>query len=107
MSALIVALNSYLPYLARNSEPVQEALRNIEGLQADEPGNVAVQASGPEEEDFETDDERAPLTNGADGTPEVKEAVKEYNKELSAAISRISSNGIAIGYSAGMILVYI
>lgn len=90
---------------------MQEALENVQSLRHDEepiPGTTIPPVT-TDEEDFETDDERAPLTSdvGQGGSPEVQKAVEEYNKKLSAAISRISSNGIAIGYSAGELYPYV
>ena len=93
--ASMVALNAYLPSLARNSEEVTKAAAAL----ADAP-----QSAGLSEET--EDSENAGLL--ASGTPPAFiDAKSEYSKALTTATSRISSRGIATGYLAGIILLII
>ena len=90
----MVALNAYLPSLARNSEEVTEAAAAI----------ADVSRSTELSEEAE-DSENAGLL--ASGTPALVDAKVEYSKALTTATSRISSRGIATGYLAGIILLII
>lgn len=103
-----VSLNSYLPQLARGEESVKEALNKMTRLPR------TSSSDDPEADDHEVDDERAPLTqqhgNSASSTSTLvsdSPELQSYNQVLSRAISRISSRGIATGYSAGIILLLI
>lgn len=90
--ASIVALNSYLPSLARNSEEVSKAAAAV----AD-----ARQSTGLSEETEDAED--AGLLS-SETHPALVDARAEYSKALTTATSRISSRGIATGYLAGIIL---
>ena len=93
--ASIVALNAYLPSLARNSEEVTKAAAAL----ADAP-----QSTGLSEETEDSED--AGLLSS--GTPfALVDAKAEYSQALTMATSRISSRGIATGYLAGIILLII
>ncbi|KIO32368.1 hypothetical protein M407DRAFT_108487 [Tulasnella calospora MUT 4182] len=81
--ASIVALNAYLPSLARSAPEVVAAKMEAEHLGSESHN----QADG--------------ATVGAE---EAKEAVEKYHNLLSRTTSRISSQGIAIGYAAGIAL---
>lgn len=93
--ASMVALNAYLPSLARNSEEVTKAAAAL----ADAPRPTGLSE--------ETDDsEDAGLL--ASGTPSaLVDAKAEYSKALTTATSRISSRGIAAGYLAGILLLVV
>lgn len=93
--ASIVALNAYLPSLARNSEEVAEAAAVL----ADLP-----ESTGLSEE--REDSENAGLLS-SEIPPALVDAKAEYSKALTTATSRISSRGIATGYLAGIILLII
>ena len=92
--ASIVALNSYLPALARNSEEVAKAAAAL--------ANVPEPTALSEESE---DSENAGLLSS--GTPAFADAKTEYSKALTTATSRISSKGIATGYLAGIILLVV
>jgi len=93
--ASMVALNSYLPSLARNSEEVTKAAAALAGA----PGSTGLTEETEDSED-------AGLLSS--GTPlALVDAKAEYSKALTTATSRISSRGIATGYLAGIILLII
>ena len=91
----MVALNAYLPDLAKNSPEVRKAWDHIQVYSAGR------RTPAPA---HETDDVAATLLSVDDIPPANKEAVARYNTTLSRATSRISSHGIAIGYAAGIAL---
>ena len=93
--ASIVALNAYLPSLARNSEEVAEAAAVLTDL----PESIGLS----EERE---DSENAGLLSSEIPSALV-DAKAEYSKALTTATSRISSRGIATGYLAGIILLII
>ena len=93
--ASIVALNAYLPSLARNSEEVTKAAAAL----ADAP-----QPTGLSEETEDSEDAGL-LVSGS--PPALLNAKVEYSKALTMATSRISSRGIATGYLAGILLLVI
>lgn len=93
--ASIVALNAYLPSLARNSEEVTKAAAAL----VDAPQSTG---SSDETEDSEN---AGLLSSGV--PPTLVDAKAEYSKALTTATSRISSRGIATGYFAGIILLII
>lgn len=92
--ASIVALNAYLPSLARNSEEVTRAAAALVGVP---------RSTGFSEETEDSED--AGLLPSE--TPTLVDAKAEYSKALTTATSRISSRGIATGYLAGIILLII
>ncbi|KAF9788379.1 autophagy-related protein 22-like protein [Thelephora terrestris] len=92
--ASMVALNAYLPSLARNSEEVAKAAAAL--------ANVPESTTLSEETD---ESENAGLLSS--GTPVLADAKAEYSKALATATSRISSKGIATGYLAGIILLIV
>ncbi|KAJ7086427.1 autophagy-related protein 22-like protein [Mycena belliarum] len=89
--ASVVAMNSYIPGLAKDSPEVVQILEEIQEF----PDNA--------------DDHPEPLSEGVD-TPLIAhtpsqarvELQTRYDTELSRATSRISSQGIALGYGAGI-----
>jgi UMF1 family MFS transporter len=93
--ASIVALNAYLPSLARNSEEVTKAAATL----TDTPQSTGVS------EETEDSEDAGLLSSGA--PPTLVDAKAEYSKALTTATSRISSRGIATGYFAGIILLII
>ena len=95
--ASVVAMNAYLPTLARASEEVVKARTEL------------VSSGAAHEEAEEHDgDASAPLLSEHD-TPQPHDgaAREAYNTALSRATSRISSQGIALGYAAGIVLLAI
>jgi MFS transporter, UMF1 family len=97
--ASIVAMNAYLPSLARESKEVQEIAAQIEALQT---------SSGPSEElaEVPSDQSDSPLLPNS-LTEDIKSLKQSYNAELSRQTSRISSLGIASGYGAGIFLLIV
>jgi hypothetical protein len=98
--ASIVALNAYLPLLARESDEAASA-------------RTALLAAGGSVDPARTslDELAAPLLREASDThgeaavePIVGDAAAAYATAVSAATARISSQGIALGYSAGIAL---
>jgi MFS transporter, UMF1 family len=90
----IVAMNAYLPSLARSSPEVAELHSQLEAA-------VQVSAVDPElDSDYQAEDPLLPGTS-----PKEPIALRaRYDAELSKATSRISSTGIALGYGAGILL---
>lgn len=93
--ASMVALNAYLPSLARNSEEVTKAAASL--VDAPRPTGLS--------DDTEDSENAGLLSSGM--SPALVDAKAEYSKALTTATSRISSRGIAIGYFAGIILLII
>lgn len=102
----MVCLNSYLPQMARSDATVQAVL--LEAQDADQHGLHGHSGDSGTLDDGYESDERAPLHREDEylETREVNDPMTsdEYNQALSRATSRISSRGIAIGYSAGITL---
>ncbi|KAG9312456.1 autophagy-related protein 22-like protein [Chiua virens] len=90
----IVAMNAYLPSLARESPEVLEAKRELGNLTVVEP---FLQIPDP----FSTLPSRTPPSPRRDSDPADQ---KTYVRTLALATSRISSRGIASGYLAGIIV---
>ena len=88
----MVALNAYLPSLARNSEEVTKAAAALADV-----------SRSTELSDEAEDSEDAGLL-ASPTPPALVDAKVEYSKALTTATSRISSRGIATGYLAGIIL---
>lgn len=84
--ASTVVANSYLPTLARSSGQVRKLAAVVERLRS----NIS------EEEQFSVEEDSP--------TSPFKLALESYNKAVSRAAASISAKGIAIGYSAGIIL---
>lgn len=98
--ASVVAMNAYLPSLARESEDVVQALADVhaaEFTQQDETNT---------ESNHQPDDADEPLLPSNDSS-EVTDLKIHYEILLSRATSRISSLGIALGYAAGIVLLIV
>jgi UMF1 family MFS transporter len=105
--ASIVALNSYLPGLAKGSEPVAEAWNEAERIRLENPNSDALAELDIPEEPPEYTDDLTPLTRAPSLPEPYRLALKHYNDVLSRTTSHISSLGIALGYSAGITLLII
>ncbi|KAF8321216.1 autophagy-type protein 22 [Clavulina sp. PMI_390] len=97
----MVCLNSYLPQLAKSDKEVQAAAARMgitESQSAEDAESRIDSANGTHEE------EQSLLGQaGEDGSnPPHSQDADAYAKLLSHATSRISSRGIAIGYSSGI-----
>ena len=103
--ASVVAMNAYLPSLARESPEVIEAQNELDKTSAspDVPVTSSIDLDG--EHTLFTDPESvsAPLL-GISAPDFQSPAQKAYVAALSRATSRISSLGIASGYGAGILL---
>ncbi|KAG5716593.1 Autophagy-related protein 22-2 [Termitomyces sp. T112] len=95
--ASIVAMNAYLPTLAKESPEVCQILAEFEDAQEARPSTTP---------DENSDHPDSPLINH-DTTSEVDRLRAKYEAELSRVTSRISSFGIALGYGAGIFLLII
>ncbi|KAF9221204.1 MFS general substrate transporter [Gyrodon lividus] len=102
--ASTVAMNAYLPSLARESPQVIQAWTELD--------EISRLSQVPTTTSLDLDDEQA-LSPGHDAASPLLEtsatvnhrtAQKAYNAALSRATSRLSSLGIASGYGAGIIL---
>ncbi|KAI0773147.1 autophagy-type protein 22 [Trametes elegans] len=107
--ASIVALNAYIPTLAQGAQEVVEARANL--LRQLRTAHPHTQSQPRESEEAVDDAAEAyepllsPHHEGGDGLPVgAREAKAEHDKVLSATTSRISSQGIALGYAAGIVM---
>jgi UMF1 family MFS transporter len=95
--ASVVAMNAYLPSLAKISPEVirlEEELENVPDSTIIDNSNEDSINATPEE----------PLLHNPSPNETTLGLRKEYDTALSNAISRISSLGIALGYLAGIVL---
>jgi UMF1 family MFS transporter len=86
--ASVVAMNAYLPALARESPEVVEIRTELENFAQELPPS-------------DIHDPDRPLL------PEATSLTPKYNIALSEATSRISARGIALGYGAGILMLII
>lgn len=93
--ASVVALNAYLPSLARSAREVREKAALVE----------RIREGGIGDEEVEQSHSGDPSGEGFD--PNLKKALESYNVTLSHTTSRISSRGIALGYAAGIALLFV
>jgi len=97
--ASIVAMNAYLPFLARESVDVIQFTGSLDRR---------FYEAASDELPATDDRSNAPLLvssdNGLNALRDGPHDQQEYNKALSKATSRISSQGIALGYAAGIAL---
>ena len=97
--ASVVAMNAYLPTLARASEEVVTSYALLHAT-LDGEGSVLRGAS--------TEDQASePLLAGQQERADVAALRSDYNATLSRTTSRISSQGIALGYAAGIIMLFV
>ncbi|TFK51344.1 autophagy-type protein 22 [Heliocybe sulcata] len=98
--ASVVAMNAYLPMLAKGEPEVVESFDTMQGHPSS--NLAAVMTDADTLEGTHSEDETDPLLGSPDG--DLLVAKQRYNALLSAATSRISSHGIATGYAAGIIV---
>jgi len=94
--ASVVAMNAYLPSLAKISPEVVLLLEELE--------NTTYSVIDNPDEDAINETSEQPLLHSSPPDEIAQGLGKKYDTTLSNAISRISSLGIALGYSAGIIL---
>ncbi|CAA7266784.1 unnamed protein product [Cyclocybe aegerita] len=98
--ASIVAMNAYIPSLAKEAPEVVKIWEDLQNLD-----HGSESDSDP---DTSTENPSAPLLSPSNATSETKTQLeKEYQMELSRATSRTSSLGIALGYGAGICLLIV
>ena len=112
--ASVVAMNAYLPTLARASEEVVARFAQLHAAQnTDESTSATNIGRGSPNR---TEDPSAPLLSANDlledhgaheASPQTATLTAAYNTALSRTTSRISSQGIALGYTAGIILLFV
>lgn len=97
-------MNAYLPSLARESPEVIKAQHELDGT-SDAPVTTSIDLD-PDNAPLLTDPESvsAPLLGNSYAPDHQSPAQKAYVAALSRATSRISSQGIASGYCAGILL---
>lgn len=88
-------MNSYLPSLARETKEVRQAWRDLERYRLQDP--VVPEAD---------DDIRESELATADLLPVKSQPEEAYRAAISRSTSRISSFGIALGYTAGVVLLF-
>ncbi|KAG7085607.1 hypothetical protein E1B28_003157 [Marasmius oreades] len=93
----VVAMNAYLPSLAKASPTVVQLLANLQEAEATD--------ERADDGNDETDSEQ-PLIQRSQ-PDNVMKLRSQYETELSRATSRISSMGIALGYAAGICLLLV
>ncbi|OBZ73290.1 Autophagy-related protein 22-2 [Grifola frondosa] len=103
--ASVVALNSYLPTLAHGTQEVVSAHAKLWHLSHDPNTTVSVQDARHSgyEDDAQLHDPLLPQTD-SDAHLELAAAKAVHNTALSSATARISSQGIAFGYAAGIVM---
>ena len=107
----IVAMNSYLPSLARESQEVRETHRMLVADSREQYGESRHHSSL----EFQRESPHAPLipqyehdpTFGRTASPMLSSSRTGYDDTLSRVTSRISSLGIAMGYAAGIFLLIV
>ena len=101
--ASVVAMNSYIPSLAKEAPEVVSILNDLEPM-----GDVSAM-DVDSDLDMSTENPSAPLLGSSAPTDvdKRKRLEEEYQAELSRATSRISSLGIALGYGAGIALLIV
>ncbi|KAJ3997370.1 autophagy-related protein 22-like protein [Lentinula boryana] len=96
----VVAMNAYLPSLAKESPDVVKAYAMYRNAEE----SASILGNEPDDNDNEMSDQ--PLMHNTT-TDEVYVLKSQYETELSRTTSRISSFGIALGYGAGIFLLFV
>ncbi|THG98828.1 hypothetical protein EW145_g7361 [Phellinidium pouzarii] len=104
--ASVVAMNAYLPMLAREDKEVVVALEELRASEAEAEAEDDTQVSG--DGGGNGDSQAAPLLGGGndagDGaSPETQALRERYTSLLSSTTAHISGSGIALGYFAGIV----
>ncbi|KDQ12560.1 hypothetical protein BOTBODRAFT_412276 [Botryobasidium botryosum FD-172 SS1] len=106
----IVALNAYLPGLARGTAEVRQAWEEAEKVREESQNDYnPIEETELLEGDSlagAIDVEREPLAHTT-VSPQYKTALENYHRTLARATSHISSLGIALGYASGIALLLI
>ncbi|EJC99549.1 autophagy-type protein 22 [Fomitiporia mediterranea MF3/22] len=100
--ASVVAMNAYLPTLAREDKEVVAAL---ETLRTSEDGHTSETDS--QELAFDENSHEEPLLSRRNVSMDAQELREKYTTLVSQTTSRISGSGIALGYFAGIVALII
>lgn len=98
----MVALNAYLPTLAKEDPEVLRILHEIQSKDHSPPPPSTLDHDHDQEADS-----NAPLIQRLPPSEELESLKAQYDAELSRTTSRISSLGIALGYSGGIVLLLV
>lgn len=109
--ASVVAMNAYLPLLARSSEEVTEARGELQAA-IDTVATTRWSSESATENTANTTEPVAsepllPHNSDINTTTDIATLQDAYHNVLSRATSRISSQGIALGYAAGILLLLV
>ncbi|KAL7278222.1 hypothetical protein ACG7TL_008197 [Trametes sanguinea] len=103
--ASIVALNAYIPTLAQGAQEVVAARAKLVQLLRGSTGSAEPRESADETEEF-SGAHQPLLARPSDGdlSDDTRKVKAEHDQVLSATTSRISSQGIALGYASGIVM---
>lgn len=101
--ASIVAMNAYIPSLAKEAPEVIAIMNQLQALGAGD--DVSTDVEG--DSDSHTENPTEPLLARPLDVERKHELEADYQAELSRTTSRISSFGIALGYGAGICLLVV
>ncbi|KAI5116525.1 hypothetical protein M0805_000591 [Coniferiporia weirii] len=106
--ASVVAMNAYLPMLAREDKEVVAALEELHASENEGEAGRAHDEEDAGDGAIDTDSLAEPLLAGENGvnhaatSPETQALREKYTSLLSRTTARISGSGIALGYFAGI-----
>ncbi|KAI8977803.1 autophagy-type protein 22 [Trametes punicea] len=103
--ASIVALNAYIPTLAQGAQEVVAARANLVKLLRG-PGSPPEPRESSDSHEVEAEADQPLLSRHSDEdlSPDARTIKAEHDRILSVTTSRISSQGIALGYAAGIVM---
>ncbi|CDO69733.1 hypothetical protein BN946_scf184697.g5 [Trametes cinnabarina] len=105
--ASIVALNAYIPTLAQGAQEVVAARANLVRLLRSNGSGIVAEPRRSEDTHGESFDVHEPLLSQFSEETMPEDARKwkaEHDQVLSTTTSRISSQGIALGYASGIVM---
>ncbi|KAL5513960.1 hypothetical protein ACEPAG_2721 [Sanghuangporus baumii] len=103
--ASVVAMNAYLPTLAREDKAVVAAFQELHS--SDHASILIPQQDSEERESNEDAYEEPLLSREHRASPEVQALFEKYTSLVSQTTARISGTGIALGYFAGIVALII
>ena len=103
--ASVVAMNAYLPSLAREDKDVVESLQKLRESNISDFTVTETSDSQDQDQNLVEDsrDDTESLLPSEPTSPETRTLRDNYNSLLSETTSRISGTGIALGYFAGIV----
>ncbi|OCB83906.1 autophagy-type protein 22 [Sanghuangporus baumii] len=103
--ASVVAMNAYLPTLAREDKTVVAALQE---LHSSDHASILIPQRDSEEQESDGDTYEEPLLPREHrASPEAQALLEKYISLVSQTTARISGTGIALGYFAGIVALII